>query len=300
MAALSAPRRSAVASVAAPVAAPRSRAGTASSRSSAGPPIPSMVEDRHTGSRYIRGAFLGKVCCCCLRRAKQERLPWEKGEGMALRLWSPQLALIQDSIPPRCGSLTLSLFLPLALLPSFCMRASLPPRCGLLTLSLSPSSTPSFFLYVCVSPPLSVNRLFVFPSVFFFASFFCCSYWLTYFLPVFSSSFFPFPSGFSKQGGFAQCYKLTDVQTRMIYAGKIVAKASLTQHRAKEKVRTLVLRSSYTSFNATCTRVSANSRSVFFWCSPGVHLADGTTCFPATNGGHCMRFILSLFLPLLM
>lgn len=40
----------------------------------------------------------------------------------------------------------------------------------------------------------------------------------------------------SKQGGFAYCYKLTDIRTKKLFAGKIVSKATLTKHRAKEKV----------------------------------------------------------------
>ncbi|EGD77160.1 PLK protein kinase [Salpingoeca rosetta] len=42
---------------------------------------------------------------------------------------------------------------------------------------------------------------------------------------------------FLGKGGFAYCYKLTDVKTKKVYAGKIVSKATLTKHRAKEKLR---------------------------------------------------------------
>jgi hypothetical protein len=41
---------------------------------------------------------------------------------------------------------------------------------------------------------------------------------------------------FLGKGGFAKCYELTDVDTNQLFAGKIVAKATLTKHRAKEKV----------------------------------------------------------------
>eukprot|EP00730_Choanoeca_flexa_P001126 TRINITY_DN10488_c0_g1_i1.p1 TRINITY_DN10488_c0_g1~~TRINITY_DN10488_c0_g1_i1.p1 ORF type:complete len:652 (+),score=201.66 TRINITY_DN10488_c0_g1_i1:146-2101(+) len=43
---------------------------------------------------------------------------------------------------------------------------------------------------------------------------------------------------FLGKGGFAQCYKLTDSVTKKVYAGKIVAKSTLTKHRAKEKLKT--------------------------------------------------------------
>ncbi len=42
---------------------------------------------------------------------------------------------------------------------------------------------------------------------------------------------------FLGKGGFAKCYLLTDLETNKLYAGKVVAKASLSKHRAKEKVR---------------------------------------------------------------
>ncbi|EDQ84288.1 polo kinase [Monosiga brevicollis MX1] len=42
---------------------------------------------------------------------------------------------------------------------------------------------------------------------------------------------------FLGKGGFAQCYKLTDSMTKRVYAGKIVAKSSLSKHRAKEKLK---------------------------------------------------------------
>eukprot|EP01147_Barroeca_monosierra_P000307 gene307-3676_t len=43
-----------------------------------------------------------------------------------------------------------------------------------------------------------------------------------------------------KSGGFAYCYKLTDIRTKKLFAGKIVSKATLTKHRAKEKLRSEV------------------------------------------------------------
>ena len=42
---------------------------------------------------------------------------------------------------------------------------------------------------------------------------------------------------FLGKGGFAKCYELKDMDTGEILAGKIVAKSTLTKHRAKEKVR---------------------------------------------------------------
>ena len=42
---------------------------------------------------------------------------------------------------------------------------------------------------------------------------------------------------FLGKGGFAKCYELKDMDTGEILAGKIVAKSTLSKHRAKEKVR---------------------------------------------------------------
>lgn len=39
------------------------------------------------------------------------------------------------------------------------------------------------------------------------------------------------------QGGFAKCYELTDMDTKQIFAGKIVAKSLLQKPHQKEKVR---------------------------------------------------------------
>lgn len=39
-----------------------------------------------------------------------------------------------------------------------------------------------------------------------------------------------------RQGGFAKCYELTDVETGAVWAGKIVEKRTLAKYRAKEKV----------------------------------------------------------------
>ena len=39
------------------------------------------------------------------------------------------------------------------------------------------------------------------------------------------------------QGGFAKCYELTDMDTKQIYAGKIVAKALLTKPHQRDKVK---------------------------------------------------------------
>ncbi|ELU08789.1 hypothetical protein CAPTEDRAFT_99586, partial [Capitella teleta] len=41
---------------------------------------------------------------------------------------------------------------------------------------------------------------------------------------------------FIHQGGFARCYELTDVATKKIYAGKIVAKTLLTKPHQREKM----------------------------------------------------------------
>lgn len=38
------------------------------------------------------------------------------------------------------------------------------------------------------------------------------------------------------QGGFARCYELTEMKTREIYAGKIVAKSLLVKPHQKEKM----------------------------------------------------------------
>ena len=38
------------------------------------------------------------------------------------------------------------------------------------------------------------------------------------------------------QGGFARCYELTDVETKEIFAGKIVSKSLLTKPHQRDKV----------------------------------------------------------------
>ena len=44
------------------------------------------------------------------------------------------------------------------------------------------------------------------------------------------------PFVIQSQGGFAKCYEMIDLDDKKIYAGKIVSKATLDRHRAKEKV----------------------------------------------------------------
>jgi len=39
------------------------------------------------------------------------------------------------------------------------------------------------------------------------------------------------------QGGFAKCYEVTSLDTKRVYAAKIIEKASLNKSKAKEKVR---------------------------------------------------------------
>ena len=191
-----------------------------------------MVEDKQTGARYIRGAFLGKVRegregqrmrdreggrggGLCLpaagggrerQRAEAQReeelqAPWAKFQiqpilrlGLVWRRPCPPLL-------PRLAALA-SHSAVLLVRPG---RALLPwqPRAPL-PQSPSPPSLP------LATTMLTTRRLCLFPLS-------------------------------PHQGGFAQCYKLTDVQNRMTYAGKIVAKASLKQHRAKEKVRRLAV-----------------------------------------------------------
>ncbi len=41
---------------------------------------------------------------------------------------------------------------------------------------------------------------------------------------------------FLGKGGFAKCYEFTNVETKKLYAAKIVPKASLTKNRAKQKL----------------------------------------------------------------
>lgn len=41
---------------------------------------------------------------------------------------------------------------------------------------------------------------------------------------------------YSLQGGFARCYELTDMKTKEIFAGKIVAKSLLVKQHQKEKM----------------------------------------------------------------
>jgi len=38
------------------------------------------------------------------------------------------------------------------------------------------------------------------------------------------------------KGGFARCYEFTNIETKAICAAKIISKASLMKHRAKQKV----------------------------------------------------------------
>lgn len=42
---------------------------------------------------------------------------------------------------------------------------------------------------------------------------------------------------FLGKGGFARCYELTEMQTKDVFAGKIVSKQLLTKQHQKEKVR---------------------------------------------------------------
>jgi polo-like kinase 1 len=44
---------------------------------------------------------------------------------------------------------------------------------------------------------------------------------------------------FLGKGGFARCYELTDVDTRQLYAGKIVSKTLLVKKHQKDKVHVL-------------------------------------------------------------
>lgn len=39
------------------------------------------------------------------------------------------------------------------------------------------------------------------------------------------------------QGGFAKCYELTDVESKEIFAGKIVPKSLLVKQHQKDKVK---------------------------------------------------------------
>ncbi len=41
------------------------------------------------------------------------------------------------------------------------------------------------------------------------------------------------------KGGFAKCYEVTNLDTKKMFAAKIIAKASLTKSRARQKVPTL-------------------------------------------------------------
>jgi polo-like kinase 1 len=41
---------------------------------------------------------------------------------------------------------------------------------------------------------------------------------------------------FLGKGGFARCYELTEMQTKDVFAGKIVSKQLLTKQHQKEKV----------------------------------------------------------------
>lgn len=42
---------------------------------------------------------------------------------------------------------------------------------------------------------------------------------------------------FLGKGGFAKCYELTDLETNILYAAKIITKASLIKPRAKQKLK---------------------------------------------------------------
>lgn len=52
------------------------------------------------------------------------------------------------------------------------------------------------------------------------------------------------------QGGFAKCYELTDMDTKEIFAGKIVAKSLLQKPHQKEKVYGLQ------TFEKVCKNIS--------------------------------------------
>lgn len=41
---------------------------------------------------------------------------------------------------------------------------------------------------------------------------------------------------FLGKGGFAKCYEVTEMQTKKVFAAKVVVKASLTKSRAKQKL----------------------------------------------------------------
>ena len=41
---------------------------------------------------------------------------------------------------------------------------------------------------------------------------------------------------FLGKGGFAKCYEVTDVVSKKVFAAKIIDKATLSKHRAKQKV----------------------------------------------------------------
>jgi len=51
---------------------------------------------------------------------------------------------------------------------------------------------------------------------------------------------------FFAQGGFAKCYELTDVETKEVYAGKIVPKSILMKPHHREKVKRQSLFSAHT------------------------------------------------------
>ena len=44
------------------------------------------------------------------------------------------------------------------------------------------------------------------------------------------------PDSMKLQGGFARCYELTDMDTKQLFAGKIVAKTLLQKQHQKDKV----------------------------------------------------------------
>ncbi len=66
---------------------------------------------------------------------------------------------------------------------------------------------------------------------------------------------------FLGKGGFARCYELTEMQSKEVYAGKIVSKQLLTKQHQKEKVKNFLF--------ALCVCVIINivTKKKLFLCS---------------------------------
>ena len=62
-----------------------------------------------------------------------------------------------------------------------------------------------------------------------------------------NGSYTQLESAVSFQGGFAKCYELTDMETKEIYAGKIVSKLLLVKPHQREKVPVTSLASEQSS-----------------------------------------------------